>query len=211
MQKFQPAQPPPPPGKSKRVPSRWPCHRVRTPDTNNLEHPLWSVERRVRRAPCHAVGPFACTQRGSPPDWCASATNQLMALWLGLEGTVARAGGPSVGARGGMGPLGPPLSGGRRDCQAGAPPTNGRKKAISFRRLRHSEDRAPLRPTGCPGSLGGGCSAHRAQVSAGAGKPPHGLGVCLWMPLVSGTGYSPVSGTADPRSSQTGQVIRGLR
>ena len=41
--------------------------------------------------------------------------------------------------------------------------------------------------------------------------PPHGLGVCIWMPLVNGAGNSPVSGTADPRSSQTGQVIRGLR
>ena len=30
-------------------------------------------------------------------------------------------------------------------------------------------------------------------------------------PSVNGTGNSPVSGTADPRSSQTGQVIRGLR
>ena len=30
-------------------------------------------------------------------------------------------------------------------------------------------------------------------------------------PPVNGTGNSPVSGTADPRSSQTGQVIRGLR
>ena len=40
---------------------------------------------------------------------------------------------------------------------------------------------------------------------------PHGLGGCIWMPLVNGTGNSPVSGTADPRSSQTGQVIRGLR
>ena len=50
-----------------------------------------------------------------------------------------------------------------------------------------------------------------AQVSAGVGKPPHGLGGCMWMPLVNGTGNSPVSGTADPRSSQTGQVIRGLR
>ena len=29
--------------------------------------------------------------------------------------------------------------------------------------------------------------------------------------LVNGTGNSPVSETADPRSSQTGQVIRGLR
>ena len=29
--------------------------------------------------------------------------------------------------------------------------------------------------------------------------------------LVNGTGNSPVSGTADPRSSQTGHVIRGLR
>ena len=51
----------------------------------------------------------------------------------------------------------------------------------------------------------------RAQVSPGVGKPPHGLGVCIWMPLVNGTGNTPVSGTADPRSSQTGQVIRGLR
>ena len=49
------------------------------------------------------------------------------------------------------------------------------------------------------------------QVSAGVGKPPHGLGVCIWMHLVNGTGNSPVSGTAHPRSSQTGQVIRGLR
>ena len=30
-------------------------------------------------------------------------------------------------------------------------------------------------------------------------------------PLVNGTGNSPVSETADPRSSQTGQVIQGLR
>ena len=37
------------------------------------------------------------------------------------------------------------------------------------------------------------------------------LGGCIWMHLVKGTGNSPVSGTADPRSSQTGQVIRGLR
>ena len=33
----------------------------------------------------------------------------------------------------------------------------------------------------------------------------------LRMHLVNGTGNSPVSGTADPRSSQTGHVIRGLR
>ena len=31
----------------------------------------------------------------------------------------------------------------------------------------------------------------RAQVSAGVGKPPHGLGVCIWMPLVNGTGQQP--------------------
>ena len=35
-------------------------------------------------------------------------------------------------------------------------------------------------------------------VSAGVGKPPQGLGVCIWMPPVNGTGNSPVSGTADP-------------
>ena len=31
------------------------------------------------------------------------------------------------------------------------------------------------------------------------------------MHLVNGTGQQPVSGTADPRSSQTGQLIQGLR
>ena len=55
------------------------------------------------------------------------------------------------------------------------------------------------------------CQPPPPQVSAGVGKPPHGLGGCIWMPQVNGTGNSPVSGTADPRSSQTGQVIRGLR
>ena len=35
--------------------------------------------------------------------------------------------------------------------------------------------------------------------------------VCPAPPPPPETGYSPVSGTADPRSSQTGQVIRGLR
>ena len=35
---------------------------------------------------------------------------------------------------------------------------------------------------------------------------------CTPPPLqTKGTGNSPVSGTAHPRSSQTGQVIRGLR
>ena len=34
--------------------------------------------------------------------------------------------------------------------------------------------------------------------SAGVGKPPHGLGGCIWTHLVNGTGHSPVSGTADP-------------
>ena len=42
-------------------------------------------------------------------------------------------------------------------------------------------------------------------------QTPHGLGGCAWMPLDNGTANSPVSGTADLRSSQTGQVIRGLR
>ena len=56
-----------------------------------------------------------------------------------------------------------------------------------------------------------GCTRQRAQVSAGVGKPPHGLGGCIWMHPVNGTGNSPVCRTADPRSSQTGQVIRGLR
>ena len=55
------------------------------------------------------------------------------------------------------------------------------------------------------------CTPQCTQVSAGVGKPPHGLGGCIWMPLVNGMGNSPVSGTANPRSSQTGQVIRGLR
>ena len=54
----------------------------------------------------------------------------------------------------------------------------------------------------------GGPYPHGASLCP---PPPPGLGVCIGMPLVNGTGHSPVSGTADPRSSQTGQVIRGLR
>ena len=38
----------------------------------------------------------------------------------------------------------------------------------------------------------------RTQVSAGVGKPPHGLGVCVWMPLVNGTGNSPSPGRPTP-------------
>ena len=36
------------------------------------------------------------------------------------------------------------------------------------------------------------------QVSAGVGKPPHGLGVCLWMHLADGTGNSPSPGRPTP-------------
>ena len=49
------------------------------------------------------------------------------------------------------------------------------------------------------------------QHFAACMPPAPPFGGCIWMPLVNGTGNSPVSGTADPRSSQTGQVIRGLR
>ena len=42
------------------------------------------------------------------------------------------------------------------------------------------------------------CTPQRAQVSAGVGKPPYGLGVCLWMPLVNGTGNSPSPGRPTP-------------
>ena len=42
-------------------------------------------------------------------------------------------------------------------------------------------------------------------------RQTHGLGGCIWMPHPQRPGQQPVSGTAHPRSSQTGQVIRGLR
>ena len=38
----------------------------------------------------------------------------------------------------------------------------------------------------------------RAQVSAGVGKPPHGFGVCIGMPLLNGTGNSPSPGRPTP-------------
>ena len=54
--------------------------------------------------------------------------------------------------------------------------------------------------------------SHDGPFGLGGGPPPpYGLGGCIGMPLVNSTGYSPISGTADPRSSQTGQVMRGLR
>ena len=81
---------------------------------------------------------------------------------------------------------------------------------------------AGLEPQVCGGiawgGLGGGRAAWTILLTWGPSHasppPPHthkyGLGVCIWMHPVNGTGNSPVSGTADPRSSQTGQVIRGL-
>ena len=39
--------------------------------------------------------------------------------------------------------------------------------------------------------------------------PKHGLGVCIWMHLVNGTGNSPVSGTADPGVVKQGKSSRG--
>ena len=42
------------------------------------------------------------------------------------------------------------------------------------------------------------CTPQRTQVSAGVGKPPHGLGVCIWMHLVNGTGNSPSPGPPTP-------------
>ena len=38
------------------------------------------------------------------------------------------------------------------------------------------------------------CTPQRAQVGAGVGKPPHGLGVCIWMHLVNGMGKTPSLG-----------------
>ena len=37
-----------------------------------------------------------------------------------------------------------------------------------------------------------------AQVRAGVGKPPHGLGAGIWMHLVNGTGNSPSPGRPTP-------------
>ena len=48
------------------------------------------------------------------------------------------------------------------------------------------------------GKLSRRCTHRRAQVSAGVGKPPHGLGACIWMPLVNGTGNSPSPGRPTP-------------
>ena len=42
------------------------------------------------------------------------------------------------------------------------------------------------------------CLPQRAQVSAGVGKPPHGLGMCIWLHLVNGTGNSPSPGRPTP-------------
>ena len=38
----------------------------------------------------------------------------------------------------------------------------------------------------------------RARVGAGVGRPPHGLGLCIWMYLVNGTGNSPSPGRPTP-------------
>ena len=48
------------------------------------------------------------------------------------------------------------------------------------------------------GKLACRCTHQRAQVSAGVGKSPHGLGACIWMHLVNGTGNSPSLGRPTP-------------
>ena len=57
-------------------------------------------------------------------------------------------------------------------------------------------------PPGCQrplsGELSRRCTPQRAQVSAAVGKPPHGLGVCIWMHRVNGTGNSPSPGRPTP-------------
>ena len=51
----------------------------------------------------------------------------------------------------------------------------------------------PPPPKPLSGKLSCRCTHRRAQVSAGVRKPPHGLGVSIWMHLVNGTGNSPPS------------------
>ena len=70
-----------------------------------------------------------------------------------------------------------------------------------------------MAPYICRAAVSTGAHPHRyaphthAHTQCWSRQTQHGLGVCIGMHLVNGT----VSGTADPRSSQTGQVIRGLR
>ena len=95
-------------------------------------------------------------------------------------------------------------------CPTGPPTPPGRVMAPP---PTHPLHRA--QPRGAPpqNTTNGG-TLYAAQEVPPLDRPPpltHGLGGCLWMHLVNSTGHSPVSGTADPRSSQTGQVIRGLR
>ena len=49
----------------------------------------------------------------------------------------------------------------------------------------------------------------RAQVSAGVSKPPPGLGVCIGMPLVNGTGNSPSPGRPTPGVVKRGKSSGG--
>ena len=48
-----------------------------------------------------------------------------------------------------------------------------------------------------------------AQISAGVGKPPHGLGVCIWMHLVNDTSNSPSRGQPAPGVVKPDKSSRG--
>ena len=53
------------------------------------------------------------------------------------------------------------------------------------------------------------CQKNPADVSAGVGKPLHGLGVCIWMHLVNGTGNSPSPGRPTPGVVKQDKSSRG--
>ena len=156
------------------------------------------------------MGPQSRSRGASPPSRVIPQGGGRGALDVGHGSPLSLAWPPAAFAAGN----GPHDGGG-----AAQPPPRAHSPAAPCSGLG---GRAPPRHCTCGGSVfccpaTAACSAGPpsprtdAQVGAGVGKPLHGLGGCIWMPLVNGTGNSPVSGTADPRSSQTGQVIRGLR
>ena len=95
-------------------------------------------------------------------------------------------------------PVGENREGPEEPWERGAPEEQGRPD-----RARRKRCRAQQKGNSAPGKeslwlLEAPVRKVIPQVGAGVGKPPHGLGGCIWMHLVNGTGNGPSPGQPTP-------------
>ena len=94
-----------------------------------------------------------------------------------------------------------------------APPTsalrNGQCDAAIIWRCDTWGSRGPPEPQKAPKGAQPPPPTHTPAQVGGVGKPPHGLGVCVWMPPVNGTGNGPSPGRPTPGVVKQDKSSRG--